>query len=68
MDSSNKNINLTTTEVAERLRLSQATLANWRVKGEGPRFVKFGRRVLYPLAEIEAFEARQLRSNTAQGM
>lgn len=59
-------MNLLPKEAAERLRISTGTLANWRVTGEGPRFIKFGRRVLYPVKEIEAFEQRCLRSNTAQ--
>lgn len=59
-------MNLLPDEAAARLRISKGTLANWRVTGEGPRFIKFGRRVLYPIKEIEAFEQRCLRSNTAQ--
>jgi excisionase family DNA binding protein len=59
-------MNLTPQEAAERLRTSVGTLSNWRVRGEGPRFIKLGRKVLYPLAEIEAFEQRQLRANTAR--
>lgn len=62
-----KPMNLTPKETAERLRMTIGTLANWRVRGDGPRFVKLGRKVLYPLPEIEAFEARQIRSSTAQG-
>ena len=59
-------MNLTPKETADRLRTSVGTLSNWRVRGEGPRFIKMGRKVLYPLVEIEAFEQRQLRANTAQ--
>lgn len=55
---------LTSREAADRLRLSTRTLENWRVAGKGPRFAKFGRRVVYPIAEIEAYEQRQLRRNT----
>ena len=57
-------MNLTTKEVAERLRLHHQTLINWRVKGDGPRFIKVGRKVVYPLAEIEAFEKKQLHAAT----
>ena len=59
-------MNLTPKEAAERLRTTIGTLSNWRVRGDGPRFIKLGRKVLYPLTEIEAFEKRQLRANTAQ--
>jgi hypothetical protein len=56
------NINLTPKEAADRMRLAVITLAHWRVAGTGPRFIKFGRRVLYPLAEIEAYERAQLHT------
>lgn len=59
-------MNLLPKEAAERLRVHPVTLAKWRVSGEGPRFIKFGRKVLYPLAELEAFEQSRLRENTAQ--
>lgn len=58
-------MNLLPQEAADRLRISIGTLANWRVTGEGPRFIKFGRRVLYPVREIEAFEESCLRKSTA---
>lgn len=57
-------MNLTPKEAAERLRLSTGTLSNWRVRGDGPSFIKLGSKVLYPLAEVEAYEKRQLRRNT----
>ena len=56
---------LTTTETAQRLRISVGTLANLRVKGSGPRFIHFGRRVLYPLAELERFERDMLQTSTS---
>ena len=49
---------------ATRLHLAVGTLANWRVQGIGPRFVKFGKKVLYPRAEVVAYEQRQIRSAT----
>lgn len=55
---------LTAKELAERLRRKEQTLANWRVSGEGPKFIP-GRPVLYPLAEVEAWErANVVRSTT----
>lgn len=61
-------LNLTTAEVAARLRISVRTLENWRqVKGRGPRFAKFGKRVLYPVAEVEAYERGQLRQSSKDG-
>jgi predicted DNA-binding transcriptional regulator AlpA len=37
------------------LGLSVATLRAWRLKGKGPRFVRFGRAVRYLAADVERF-------------
>ena len=47
---------LTSKEVADRWRLSDQTLANWRSAGKGPPFIRVGSRVLYPVEGIHAFE------------
>ena len=50
---------LTPKELAERWRniVTLSTLDNWRSsQNRGPRFVKIGGRVLYPVAEVEAYE------------
>lgn len=47
---------LTPKELATRWRLSDQTLANWRHAGKGPRFIRVGTRVLYPLQGIIHFE------------
>ncbi len=46
---------LTNGEAAAFLRLSPRTLEKQRVIGGGPRFHKFGRRVMYALADLEAW-------------
>jgi len=46
---------LTEHEVAKQLGLSVATLRAWRLKGKGPRFVRFGRAVRYLADDIERF-------------
>lgn len=63
-----KELHLTPRELAERWKLGNSkndraggvgTLANWRSANprKGPPFIKFGRRVLYRLSDIEAYEA-----------
>lgn len=44
-------------EAAQRLRVSEDTLASWRRLGRGPVFVRFGHlgRVRYRSADIEAW-------------
>jgi Helix-turn-helix domain len=44
---------LTNGEAAVFLKLSPRTLEKMRVIGGGPRFRKFGRRVLYKLGDLE---------------
>jgi hypothetical protein len=46
---------LTNDEAAEFLRLSPRTLEKQRVIGGGPRFRKFGRRVLYAVDDLETW-------------
>lgn len=46
---------LTNSEAADYLRLSPRTLEKLRVLGGGPRFRKFGRRVLYAAGDLEAW-------------
>ncbi len=52
---------LTQKQLAERWSLSARTLEAWRWQGIGPHFIKIGRRVLYRLQDIEAFENAGLR-------
>jgi len=51
-------------QLAQRWHVSPRTLEQWRWRGTGPLYVKIGARVLYPVAEVEAYEARQLHQNT----
>ena len=59
---------LTSKEVADRWRLSDQTLANWRSAGKGPPFIRVGSRVLYPVEGIHAYEklSQQWLSNDEQ--
>lgn len=52
---------LTQNELAERWQISARTLEKWRQQRGGPRYLRVGGRVRYPVKEIEAFEADQLR-------
>lgn len=46
---------LTNNEAAAFLRLSPRTLEKQRVIGGGPRFRKFGRRVMYAIVDLETW-------------
>jgi hypothetical protein len=54
--------------LADRWVLSPRTLEQWRWQGRGPRFLKLGGRVIYPMSEIEAFEAANLHANTVAAL
>lgn len=58
---------LTPAQLAERLHVTVKTLANWRSTGrpgQGPRYIKAGHAVLYPLAEVEQWETDRLYLRT----
>ena len=61
---------LNTAEAAEYLGVRPNTLEVWRCKHKGPRYSKIGSRVLYDMADLEAFfHARSvstLESHTPQ--
>ena len=51
-------------DLAKRWLISPRTLEQWRWQGRGPRYLKIGGRVRYPLSEVEAHEAASLHANT----
>ncbi len=46
---------LTNEEAAQFLKVSPRTLEKRRVQGGGPRFRKFGRRVIYAIEDLESW-------------
>jgi len=54
-------------ETGERLGITAETLANWRHRGFGPRFLKIGGRVRYRLTDIAEFLDAQTRNSTSDG-
>ena len=50
---------LTSKELAERLRLSEGTLRNWRWLGKGPKWIRVGSRVRYREADVKKWEGKQ---------
>lgn len=46
---------LLTAEAAQILRVSPGTMANWRYRGTGPKWRKYGGTVVYPWEEIERY-------------
>jgi excisionase family DNA binding protein len=56
----------TPAEAAGRLRSNARTLERWRTTGDGPAFVKVGRRVCYPRSALDDFVQRRTRHNTTE--
>jgi DNA-binding transcriptional regulator YiaG len=46
---------LTKNEVARFLHVNPRTLDNWKLEDKGPRPVKIGRKLLYPISRVKAF-------------
>jgi hypothetical protein len=53
---------LTAEEVSERYRgeMTVGTLRNWRAMRIGPGFIKIGKAVLYPIAELDAWDEKNM--------
>ena len=51
-------------ELAARWKISPRTLERWRWTGEGPAFIKIGGRVVYAIADLQAWADRGARTST----
>ncbi|WP_082653933.1 helix-turn-helix transcriptional regulator [Bradyrhizobium pachyrhizi] len=59
---------LSSRAAAPLLGLSPRTLERYRCTGDGPAYVKAGRRVLYRPADLEAWITTRLRHSTSEGV
>ena len=55
-----------TRQAAELIGMSKRTLEKWRVEGNGPPFLKLGRRVLYSRADLKAWLLSRRRHSTSE--
>lgn len=54
---------ITEHEAADILKVSVSTLRNWRYRGEGPAFIKLGKRAIrYRVPDVSAFVEQGVRS------
>ena len=56
---------LTTAEAAAYVGLSPRTLERYRVTGEGPTYLKVGRRVLYRRTDLDKWLDMKVRRSTS---
>ena len=56
---------LSVKEVSNYTGLSCSTLNKLRCSGQGPRFAKIGRRVVYDIADLDSWLAKHLKTSTS---
>jgi excisionase family DNA binding protein len=57
---------MTTKQAAALIGLKPNTLEIWRLRGGGPRYIKFGRAVRYRQSDLETYIESQTRESTSQ--
>lgn len=57
---------LNTRQAAQYLGLSRRRLDRYRAEGNGPRFRKFGQKVLYTLVDLDAWSAAHTHQTTQE--
>lgn len=55
-----------TRAAAHYLSIGKSTLDKYRLTGEGPRFSKLGRSVVYALADLDSWAASRAVSSTSE--
>ena len=61
-----QSIYLNQDEAADFLRISERTLERWRVEGNGPRFRRFGRRVVYSKTDLDTWADGRCYQSTSE--
>jgi predicted DNA-binding transcriptional regulator AlpA len=51
---------------AQHLCITEGTLAKWRLTGEGPKFLRVGRRIAYDPRDIQTWLDARRVSSTSQ--
>jgi hypothetical protein len=61
-DTGRNDMALASPELAARyLGVTRACLSNYRIEGQGPRYCRLGRRILYPVGELRSWASQQYR-------
>jgi excisionase family DNA binding protein len=58
--------NLKVREAAEFLSLSKSTLDKMRVRGGGPKYYQFGRRIAYSREALAEWAAHRMKTSTSE--
>jgi predicted DNA-binding transcriptional regulator AlpA len=65
MSAVDDSIYLTTHQLAERTGIASSTWQKRRLSGDGPRYVKAGRSVLYRWQDVESWLLQHTRTSTS---
>lgn len=57
---------LTTEQISKRTQLNKVTLWRMRERGDGPPFIRIGRRVRYPAIEFELWLRQRLEGGAGR--
>ncbi len=57
---------LSSRDLAYRWLCSDQSIRVRRMRGDGPRYLKLGRRVFYRLEDVEAYEAERMHATTSE--
>lgn len=57
---------LTTAQAAPLIGVAPKTLCNWRVVGNGPKHIRAGGKIVYDVADIEAWRSARRVASTSQ--
>jgi predicted DNA-binding transcriptional regulator AlpA len=55
---------LNTVDAAEYMGISRRRMDRYREEGDGPRFRKFGQRILYAISDLDAWSAQHSYQST----
>lgn len=55
---------ITPPQLSARIGIKETTLANWRVLGRGPRFIRVGRSIRYRSEDVEAWLSGRTADST----
>lgn len=56
---------LNTREASQYINRKETTLETWRSRGGGPKYVKFGKSVGYPIDYLDAYIDQSTRTSTS---
>ncbi len=68
MNYASASIHLNSAELASRWHTTPGAIRTMRWRGSAPTTIKIGKRLLFRLADVEAFEAAHASQSTSEGV